>query len=296
MIENKLCCYGKENDIMRKIKGFTLVELLVVVSIIALLLAIMIPAMRRAKEQANSIVCKSNLRSYGLAGAMYLQANNNAFPHPIICVDGSDTFMPEYLAIHPKSCRWHDTGVVPKGPFWPYLAEQGVHICPTFAAISRTRGVNHPEHDTVLNIPINPRNTYSMNGFLGAGGQVGNRYEDLVALPGHGSLQMVKLTDVKCPYETLFATEENIWTITKSKDGVNVSNCALNDMFFGPDRYGNGDCIATFHRAGDSKLNTGFSNVLFIDGHVDERKAYDQDDLKLRYSGKSYYLALGIGN
>lgn len=281
-------------DGFMKNKAFTLVELLVVVSIIAILLAILIPSLRRAKEQANCVICKSNLRNYGLAGAMYLEANNNKFPHPKTCVDGRETFEPfgtAYLAQHPKACRWHDDEVEAKGPFWSYLQAKGVHVCPTFAAISRNRGKNHPEHDTILNIPINPRNTYTMNGFLSAG----DEYEDLSHKPG----QMAKLTDVKHPAQTLFVAEENIWIIYNKdlgrgyKDEINVSLSALNDMFFGPAMYGNGDSIATFHKAPDSKLNKGLSNVLFVDGHVDERRAFDQADLKTGRSSKSYYLATG---
>jgi len=69
---------------------------------------------------------------------------------------------------------------------------------------------------------------------------------------------------------------------------------ALNDMYFGTIKYGNGDCIATFHKANDSKLNTGVSNVLFIDGHVSEEKAYDKEDIALGYSDKSMKLTFGV--
>ena len=69
---------------------------------------------------------------------------------------------------------------------------------------------------------------------------------------------------------------------------------ALNDMYFGTIKYGNGDCIATFHKANDSKLNTGVSNVLFIDGHVSEEKAYDKKDIALGYSDKSMKLTFGV--
>lgn len=279
-------------DIMNNKKAFTLIELLVVIAIIALLLAVLIPSLRKAKEQVRCLVCKSNLRNYGLAGAMYLQENDSAFPHPMVCVDGSASFQSAYLSQHPKSCRWHDDGVDPEGPFWPYLAANDVHICPTFAIISKNRGINHPEHDMTLNIPIHPRLTYSMNGFLSAGGMVGSIYEDLINKPGHGSLQMAKLTNVKTPYDTLFATEENIWTITKDNDEIAVSIWGLNDMYFGPDKYGNGDSIATFHKTSDVKLNEGISNVLFVDSHVEERKAFDQNDLILRYSGKSYFMSI----
>ncbi|MFA5292186.1 MAG: type II secretion system protein [Phycisphaerae bacterium] len=281
---------------MKNKKGFTLVELLVVISIIALLLAVLIPTLRKAKEQANCIVCKSNLRNYGLAGAMYLQANNNAFPHPIICIDGRATFTTAYLSQHPKECRWHDSGVEPQGPFWPYLLAKGVHICPTFSTITRSKRSLHEDYLTSIGadvalcrtLPIRPRLSYSMNGFLSAGDEV----ENLVAQ--NGKLQMPKLTDVKHPYATLFMTEENIWTITRTRDGIQVSEHAWNDMYFGTAMYGTrSDSIATFHKASDSKLNKGVSNILFVDGHVDERKAYDNVDLKNRSSSKSYYLATG---
>ena len=63
-------------------RAFTLVELLVVIGIIAILIAILLPSLQRAKVQANSTVCKANLRSLGQALRIY-EAENKGFLFPI---------------------------------------------------------------------------------------------------------------------------------------------------------------------------------------------------------------------
>jgi prepilin-type N-terminal cleavage/methylation domain-containing protein len=58
--------------LIRVSKGFTLVELLVVISIIALLLSILMPSLGKARDQARDIVCKSNLKQWGLYINLYV--------------------------------------------------------------------------------------------------------------------------------------------------------------------------------------------------------------------------------
>ena len=65
---------------MRKPKGFTLIELLVVISIIAILLAILMPALRRVRNQARVVSCTSNHKQIACCWAMYLDENDNSFP------------------------------------------------------------------------------------------------------------------------------------------------------------------------------------------------------------------------
>jgi prepilin-type N-terminal cleavage/methylation domain-containing protein/prepilin-type processing-associated H-X9-DG protein len=65
---------------MRKRAGFTLVELLVVIGIIAVLLGMLLPALNKARQQANSLYCLSNLRQIGVAMTNYAQANNGSYP------------------------------------------------------------------------------------------------------------------------------------------------------------------------------------------------------------------------
>ncbi len=60
--------------------AFTLVELLVVLAIMALLAALLLPALGRAKEEARATVCLGNLHQLGLALQVYTQENNNKMP------------------------------------------------------------------------------------------------------------------------------------------------------------------------------------------------------------------------
>ncbi len=61
-------------------KGFTLIELLVVIAIIALLLAIIAPALKAVKEQARKIYCKNNLKQIGLSMKIYSEEEDGKLP------------------------------------------------------------------------------------------------------------------------------------------------------------------------------------------------------------------------
>ncbi|MFI4911902.1 MAG: prepilin-type N-terminal cleavage/methylation domain-containing protein [Sedimentisphaeraceae bacterium JB056] len=69
-----------ENAKKNKVSGFTLIELLVVISIIAVLMSVLLPSLRKARESAKKVVCGNNLRQIGYALTMYGQGNKNKLP------------------------------------------------------------------------------------------------------------------------------------------------------------------------------------------------------------------------
>lgn len=88
--------YGKSimhthHQIARR-NGFTLIELLVVISIIALLIAILLPALNKARETAKKVSCASNLRQAGLATNNYAYEHNNLLPMPVIATPSGVLF------------------------------------------------------------------------------------------------------------------------------------------------------------------------------------------------------------
>jgi prepilin-type N-terminal cleavage/methylation domain-containing protein len=75
-----------------KSRGFTLVELLVVIGIIALLVAILLPALNKARQQGNWATCLSNLKQIGNALQLYAQENRGYYPR---AASGSNGPMPD---------------------------------------------------------------------------------------------------------------------------------------------------------------------------------------------------------
>jgi prepilin-type N-terminal cleavage/methylation domain-containing protein len=107
--------------------GFTLVELLVVVSIIALLIAILLPSLKKARAQAKNVACQAGLRSMGQAFMMYQEAYNGVLP-PYMDNYGNQNRWPVPFhqggIIKAQLARFDASGNVLKAP------ESSIFICP----------------------------------------------------------------------------------------------------------------------------------------------------------------------
>lgn len=110
--------------------GFTLIELLTVVSIIAVLSALLLPALSHGKSSAQQIRCTSNLRQLGLAAQMYWDDNaGSTFRWRGASTNGGQIYWFGWMNDGAEGTRQFDPAF---GALYPYLGSRGVELCPAF--------------------------------------------------------------------------------------------------------------------------------------------------------------------
>lgn len=268
-----------------KSQGFTLVELLVVIGIIALLLAILMPSLAKARDAANSISCASNLRQMGQGIMLYTQDAKGILPF------FSGWSMP-YGSVHPA---W--VGCVAEQLSIQLVTETTVEA--TFSSWNAAKIFRCPSDDTYKSMGGSPRIVYGPNMFgasNGAGmyGQgtswfanfrvLSTNYQYMSGTDGgswssSGWCYGHPIARYRNPTERLMMTEKqasNLW----GGGGVlgedyqwaliaawNNWGCAyLRGDFF---MHQIPEAVYGWHRRTAKATDKGWANVLFLDGHVE---------------------------
>jgi prepilin-type N-terminal cleavage/methylation domain-containing protein/prepilin-type processing-associated H-X9-DG protein len=165
---------------MKMKRGFTLIELLVVIAIIAILAAMLLPALAKAKQKAHRAGCTSNARQWGLALTMYLDDNNQIFPLPKIATStpGSPGYnenkptWADFAALHAAGqgdSAWYNALPVYVGgkPLWQIASDPANFVnsgkifdCPAASA----QPAEYDSTRVVFNYGMNPKGNTGLPG------------------------------------------------------------------------------------------------------------------------------------
>ncbi len=233
--------------------GFSVVELLVVIGIIALLIAFLLPTLNAARQQMITVKCLSQMRQLGIAFQMYASDNAGWMPSSDTCgpLRPKDFVTPMGQQTAVKWTGWVDGGsssrAIENGTLWAYVKTRSTYRCPNDVNPYRLR-------------------SYSINSFIAPG--------SLITSPVVNAYKVYKNNQILSPAKTIiFAEEPDPRSILVGTSLVtlvgqwNLNGWSQNPLAINKDGAW-GNLIAAWHNDG--------ANFAFADGHAEYWKFKDK--------------------